>query len=63
MWNGISVWLDQHSDPFNNELMDAFKPTIANAYNAKNILLEMEGSSIEVERNNIYLVKKLLAEI
>jgi len=63
MWNGIPVWLDQHSDPFNNELIDAFKPTLAKAYNAQNILLEMEGSSIEVERNNIDLVKKSIAEV
>jgi uncharacterized protein (UPF0276 family) len=62
MWNSISVWLDQHSDPFNNELIEAFKLTIAQAYNTENILLEMEGSSIEVERSNIDLVKKSLAE-
>lgn len=63
MWNGIPVWLDQHSDPFNKELMEAFKQTITQAYNAGNILLEMEGSSIEVEQHNIDLVKKSLAEV
>ncbi|WP_350600465.1 DUF692 family multinuclear iron-containing protein [Pseudomonas sp. 65/3-MNA-CIBAN-0223] len=63
MWNGIPVWLDQHSDPYNIELMEAFKPTIIQAYNTDNILLEMEGASIEVEQYNINLVKKTLAEV
>lgn len=49
--------------PFNNELMEAFRATVTQAYNTENILLEMEGSSIEVEHRNIDLVKKSLAEI
>ena len=62
LWNGIPVWLDQHSDPFNNELMETFKNTIIKTRKTHNVLLEMEGAPLEVENSNISLIKNALRD-
>ena len=62
LWNGIPVWLDQHSDHFNNELTETFKNATIKSLKTHNILLEMEGAPLDVENSNIFLIKKALIE-
>lgn len=57
IWNGIPVWLDQHADPFNNELIEALNSVLGKTTSIYNILLEMEGAPNETEHRNISLVK------
>jgi uncharacterized protein (UPF0276 family) len=61
-WNGVPVWLDQHSDHFNNDLIDTFKKTISKVRKTHNILLEMEGAPLDVEHSNISIIQKHLMQ-
>lgn len=61
-WNGTAVWLDQHADKYNDEIIRATQSCISNVKNLHNVLLEMEGANNTVRQQNFLLVKSLLKE-
>ncbi|MCD5989424.1 DUF692 family protein [Pseudomonas phytophila] len=61
-WNGAAVWLDQHADKYNDEMIRIAQSCINNVKDLHNILLEMEGANNIVRQQNFLLVKSLLQE-
>lgn len=59
-WNGISVWLDQHADKYNDAMLKIGQACITNAETLQNILLEMEGAKDEIRYQNFQLIEKIL---
>jgi hypothetical protein len=55
-WNGVAVWLDQHADRLDDQILQITKKCIENGKALHNILLEMEGATNEVRHQNILLV-------
>lgn len=61
-WNGVEVWLDQHADPYNKDMLNITRTCIIHSKCVHNILLEMEGADKNVRHQNYLLVKKALQE-
>ncbi|ENM3760160.1 DUF692 family protein [Vibrio cholerae] len=61
IWNGIPVWIDQHSDPINEYLIPHLKNSISRAKGLENVLLEQEGSSLDTKLQTASLVKSIIA--
>lgn len=60
-WNGIPVWLDQHTDPFDAQLLACAGRCIERAPGLYCVLLEMEGASTEISNQNLASVRQLVA--
>ncbi|HEX8592046.1 MAG TPA: DUF692 family protein [Pseudomonas sp.] len=61
-WNGAAVWLDQHADKYNDEMIRISQSCLNNVDDLHNVLLEMEGADNNVRRQNFLLVESLLHE-
>lgn len=61
-WNGADVWLDQHADPYNDEMLQIVQACITNKKNLHNILLEMEGADNDTRHKNHSLIKTIVQE-
>lgn len=59
-WNGVAVWLDQHADKYNDEMLHIAQACITNERVLHNVLLEMEGADNDVRHQNFLLIKAIL---
>lgn len=59
-WNGIPVWIDRHSETFNQQIQAVTAFCLKKTRSLHNLLMEMEGASIEVENKNIDSIFKIL---
>lgn len=63
MWNGVPVWLDQHSDRFSDELLNICEAAATCSPCVHNILLEIEGAPPDVESHNLNEISELVQRI
>ncbi|MCC8372544.1 hypothetical protein CKY10_05895 [Photorhabdus sp. HUG-39] len=61
-WRGVSVWLDQHSDPFDEDLISLYKQCKSWCKRLENTLLEQEGANHQVEKLNINSIWEAIYE-
>lgn len=58
-WNGTDVWLDQHADKYNDEMLRIAKTCVTNEKTLHNILLEMEGADRDTRLQNYLLINTI----
>lgn len=59
-WNGVAVWLDQHADKYNDEMLQILQACVANEQILHNVLLEMEGASDEIRQQNYISINAIM---
>lgn len=61
-WNGIPVWIDQHSDKLSSYLIKNLQHCILRSPKLENILLEQEGSSIDTKLSSARIVDSIILQ-
>lgn len=61
-WNGIPVWLDQHADTYNQDMLCVTQICISNGEVLHNVLLEMEGANQSTRKQNFLSVENMLKD-
>jgi len=61
-WNGIPVWIDRHSELFNEQIIAVASYCLKKTRSLHNVVLEMEGASVEIENRNVDTINNILCQ-